>query len=269
MTTRDELIAAIADALGEHRVSTERIGDTLNATLGKGLMASKANLDLAPVLEHLEGVAPEALPRQIAGFASGVRAVMLEPKRSKASQWTYEETAGRMLPNLEVDTFVLGAEAAGQETPWHARFSDELLLTVYIQLDRGLRLVTLPQMERWGATDDRIYSAARSMLFHRTRDAQLAPHEDLAHVRRVRVGDGYDAVRSIVLTDVFFADLDESSFRFSAPHQDLLLYVQGDDEERLAQLREATRRAFEGADYPLSDAIYSLEAGRPITARRL
>ena len=267
MPSRDDLIEAAAQALRELRLEAERIGDTLNVTQGRGRMAVKANLDMDPLLERLDGVAdPVERARHLGGFASGVKGVLAEPPRSKAREWTYEMTAGRMLPNLESDAFLLGVAAASEDEAWHTRFSEDLILTVYVELDRGLRVLTRQQVEAWGATDDRIYSAARSMLFHKTRQARRAPLEQTPRVHELRVGDGFDAARSIVVTEVFFTELDEASFRFAAPHQDALLYVQGTDDEALTQLQAATQAAYAEADYPLSPRLYRLDGNRPATA---
>lgn len=269
MSARETHIEAISDALGARRLEVERIGDTLNVKDGPGRFASKANLDLEPILDVL-GDADEANQRRlIAGFVNGVKTVLAEPPRSKAGDWTYEQTAGRVMPNLEVDTYLLGVKAAGMEEPWHVRFSDDLLLVITIELDRGYRPLTQAQVDAWGATSDRVYSAARSMLFHKTRDVRLRKDEPSPGVHMVKLGDGHDAARSIVLTEVFFSELDEGTFRFGTPNQDMLYYVQSLDEETLEALASATREAYEASDYPLSSALFELQPTRPATAKAL
>ncbi|MEM1349883.1 MAG: hypothetical protein AAGI01_15075, partial [Myxococcota bacterium] len=76
-----------------------------------------------------------------------------------------------------------------------------------------------------------------------------------------------DAMRAIVVTDLFFTDLDEGSFRFTMPHQDRLLFVDASQGEAgPALLAEATSSEFDGAQYPLSGEVYRLEYGRIIPA---
>lgn len=266
MPTRDEFIETLAETLGEFRLHTERVGDTLNVSQGKSRLATKANLDLNPILTRLEAAPDADTDRLMGGFASGVKAVLAEPKNSKADSWSFELTAGRMVANLEADTFLEGVEAAGQKPAWYTRFSDELILVTMIELDRGFRVLTAEQVQGWGVTDDRVYSAARSMLFHKTRNTSLRQNDPRPSVHHIKVGDGYDAARAIVATDAFFTELDEASFRFSAPHQDILLYVQGTDDETLQALKEATQQAYNDAEYPLSTQIYQLQIGRPATA---
>ena len=269
MSARETHIEAISDALVARRLEVERIGDTLNVKDGPGRFASKANLDLEPILSALGEANETNHRRMIAGFVNGVKTVLAEPPRSKASEWTYQQTAGRVMPNLEVDTYLMGAKAAGSEEPWHVRFSEDLLLVITIELDRGYRPLTQAQVEAWGTTSDRIYSAARSMLFHKTRDVRLRQDDPAPGVHTVKLGDGHDAARSIVLTEVFFSELDEGTFRFSTPNQDLLYYVQALDEKTLEALAQATREAYEASDYPLSSELFELAPTRPASAKAL
>ena len=254
---RDALIDGIAKALEDQKVTVERMGDTLNAKVGMGLTAHKANLDLEPLLARLESEPEARHARLIAGFVSGVKGVLLEPSRSKAGNWSYSLSAGRMVPTLEVDTFALGVQAASGEEAWTMPFAGDLVIGCMVELDRGRRALTKPQVERWGATDDRVYSAARSMLFHRTRESYAKPQASEAGVHSLKVGDGYDAMRGFILTDLYYAELDESRFRFAAPHPDTILYT--DDASSYDALAAATRDAHAEAEYPLSDLVYRLE----------
>lgn len=269
MSNRETHIEAITGALLGRRLEVERIGDTLNVKAGPGRFASKANIDLEPILTALADAQENQHTRMIGGFASGVKTAISEPPRSKANDWTYEQCAGRMMPNLEVDTYLLGVEAAGFDEPWHVRFSEDLLLVITIELDRGYRPLTQSQVDAWGATGDRVYSAARSMLFHKTRDVRLRHNDPREGVHTVKLGDGHDAARGIVLTEVFFSDLDESTFRFTAPSQDLLYYVQDLSDETLRALEEATEETYLSTDYPLSRHIFELQPTRPASAKAI
>ena len=106
------------------------------------------------------------------------------------------------------------------------------------------------------------------MLFHKTRDVRLRQDDPAPGVHTVKLGDGHDAARSIVLTEVFFSELDEGTFRFSTPNQDLLYYVQALDEKTLEALAQATREAYEASDYPLSSELFELAPTRGTTRTR-
>lgn len=272
---RQDLLQKIITGLRHRRLEVERVGDTLNLASGAGRMAHKANLDPEPFFAWLqarevsEAEATRELSRQLGGYLRGVELVLSEPVNSPASRWSYEQSAGRMTNAIEVEGFIHGVEAATEgERPWHAPFAEGLIQVVTLSLDRGMRPLTERQVEAWGATDDRVFSAARSMLYHKTRDAELTPHPEEPGVFQVTQGDGFDAARCLVLPDVFFLELDEASFRFALPSPDLLLYTQAreDQPERLTALARAAKSAHDSEEYPLSAKTYKLAGGRPTTA---
>lgn len=263
MSARETHIEAITAALRSKKVTIDRIGDTLNARMGMGRMATKANLDLEPILSKLEDADATTHAHHIAAFTSGALAVLSEPAYSRAHEWTYEQTAGRMMLNIEGVAFVLGVSAAAADEPWFEPLDDELIVVTYIELDRGYRVVTRAQLDAWGATSDRIFSAGRSMLYHKSREVRLVALDGSPQVTKVSRGDGYDSARALVLPEVFYIEIDEPRFRFAIPNQDTLLYIQGEDEAALEALEVAAAAEFHRADYPLSSSVYSLEPGRP------
>ena len=260
MDDRQRWLDTLEDTLTDMRASVERVESMFNVEVGRGITASKASIDPAPLLEELEGVDASQHERLIAGYASGVKHVLLEPKRSDAAQWDFVESAGRLMPNVEVYTFALGAEAAAGSPPWTQDFYEDLIVAYFIELDRGIRVLTEEQFERWTAPAERVTAAGRSLLFHKSRN--LSP-EKVDGVERIHTGDGYDAMRCIVVADVFFADFDDS-FRFSMPSQDAFLFVRGHTDEHLDTLRAATDAAFADAEYPLSRSIYGFSTGKPV-----
>lgn len=270
MSQEPVYLEALLEALRAEKFDTNLVAGTINVSRGVGRTASKANLDPRELFERLGGEADMSDLRQrqlLAGYVSGVALSLREPPNSRASSMSYEQLAGGMLSNIEVDTFALGVEAVHGVKPWSAPFAlaDGLIQVVYLSIDRGMRPLTLDQVERWGATDDRIYSAARSMLFHKTRDVTLDPFEGSAQVRHVRRGDGHDAARSMVLTDVFFSELDESSFHFAIPSQDHLLFTEitrDGSQAPLEELEALAAKTLKESKYPLSSNIYTIN---PIT----
>lgn len=270
MEESNTLRDAVIESLRAQRLSVEVVetdaGPRLEVTQGRGLVARRVSLDIGPLQSWLDRRPERQVPRYLAGYASGVKGVLLEPARSKASDWAFNESAGRLLPNIEVDSFGLGVVAAtGGDSPFALPFHDDLVVAYYIQLDMGMRVLTRRQVEAWGATEDRVVTAARSMLFHRTRDVLRGPVEAHPTVQRISVGDSYDAARSLVLADAFFAEIG-ASHRFSIPSQDELLLVESADEAQLDALKAATHEAYSASDYPLTTAIFAFEKGRPVAA---
>lgn len=263
MTHEAKWLDALEDKLVERRLEVERVESTLNVKAGKGIIAAKANVDPAELWDVLADTAPQGRDRLIIGYASGVKHVLMEPKRSDASQWDYVKTAGRLLPNIEVHTFRLGAQAAAGEPPWTLEFHEDLIVAYLVDLDLGMRVLTEGQVDGWSATEDRVSSAARSLLFHKSRSVKPQKLDEFEGVEKIHTGDTYDAMRSIVVADLFFGDFDDS-YRFSMPSQDALLFVRGDDESSVESLRSATDAHFDEADYPLTRSIYAFDVGRPV-----
>ncbi len=268
MTHHKDYTQTLTEALESSRVSVTQIADTLNLSSGKGLTANKVNIDPLPLFERLDQESPldpTRMKQLIGGYVSGVVLSMGESKFSTADTVEYEEVAGGMLSNVEVDTFILGVEAVLGVKPWYEPFNEErgLIQVVYLSLNRGTRPLTQDLVERWGSTTDRIFSAARSMLFHRTRDAHLDRAKDASHpdIQQVSKGDGYDAARSLVLPDVFFIELNEPTFHFAMPSKDLLLFVDASDKdtEKLQALHDLAKTKWSEADYPLDHAVYTLK----------
>jgi hypothetical protein len=263
MSLIDSTLQLLDDALRARRLDVQTVGHTLNVSHGRGPMAHKANIDPQSLIERLEASAPHAHRRLVNGFASGIQHVLLEPVRSRASEWTFVESAKGLVPNLEVDTFVDGVRAASGQDPWVLPFVDDLVVSHLVELDQGVRVLTGPQVERWGVTADRVKSAARSILFHKSREVKPKPFDGFDLVSAITVGDDYEAVRALVIADAFYTEIG-SGYRFSIPRQDLFLSVSSDSPEHLEALDAATRSVFETADYPLSRRLFRFELGRPV-----
>lgn len=252
----------LEETLTQWRVDVTAAGDTFNVKAGRGITAAKANIDPAPLWDVLHQ-ADGGHQRLVAGYASGVKHVLLEPRRSDAAEWGFEESAGRLMPNVEVHTFRLGAEAAAGQTPWTEEFFEDLIVAYFIELDVGIRVLTQDQFDRWSAPAGRVVAAARSLLFHKSRGARPQKLDDFDGVEQITVGDEYDAMRSIIVADLFFAEFDDD-FRFSTPTQDAFLFVRGDSADKVQSLREATDKLAHAADYPLTRSIYGFETGKPV-----
>lgn len=271
----ESIITRLTQRLQNFRLHVERIADTLNVSHGEGLMAHKANLDLTSLFEHLQNTptGPDQQAQQdrlIAGYASGVLHVLLEPARSRARDWTFIESTGGITPNIEVNTFALGAEAASGEPAFVLPLNDapdnDLVIAYIIHLNRGLRVLSIPQKSDWAVSQDRITSAARSLLYHKTRETRPRPYDDkFPSVMALETGDGYDAARALVFADAFYHDVTDAT-RFALPSQNTFLFTHTNTPEARAQLEQATAHAFAQADYPLSPQIFQFTSGKPTPA---
>ena len=259
--TTEEHLATIESALKGRRLHVSRVEDTFNVRQGQGPLATKAHVDPRPLLE-VRADDPFVWRRQVAGFASGVKHVLLEPKRSDAGSWEFVDSAGGLLPTIQSDTFSLGVEAACGEQAWTLPFCDDLQVAYLVRLPNGLRPVTVPQVEHWGVSEDRVTSAARSLLFHKTRQLSFKPYRDLSQVRRLKAGDGHDAARCLVVGDAFYSEVGDD-FRFSLPTPEHFLCVHQKSPETLAQLRQATAEVLADTDYPLTEKLFRFRLGKP------
>lgn len=121
------------------------------------------------------------------------------------------------------------------------------LIAAYV-FDAGwsFTYVSRAQAERWGASGDRIHSAARSNLYARAH----VPHTST----RVAIGDGYDASRAIIANDVLFHLGTADGLQLAVPSRDLLLV--GPE-----ATPDAAAEAFADARYPISPAVMRLLRG--------
>lgn len=258
----DAVIDELQQALEARRLEVEHIDGTFNLTQGRGLAAHKANVDPSEILGSLNN--SENNRPKIAGWANGVKGVLLEPKRSKAADWSFEKTAGRLYPNLENTCFSDGVRAVTHgDEPWTTPFIDDIVIVYYIQLDMGMRVLTKSQVDAWSANPDRIHSAARSLLFHRTRSVEWKPVEDHPELHRLSSGDSYDAVRALVFSDVFFSRVNPG-LHFAIPGQDTLVFSNTGDERDA--LKAFAQKQFMAEETPLSTRLFTFEVGRPVPA---
>lgn len=252
----------IQEALRQTGLAVELVANTFNVSQGVGILASKANIDPTSLLEQLSEI-PERRRWQIAGYARGVKHVLLEPSRSDADHWSFVESAGSLLPSLEASTFILGAQAAAGTLPWTLPFAEDLTIVYLMHLRRGLRVLTAQQVQNWGVSQDRITSGARSLLYHRTRDLKPQIYDGFSQVRRIKAGDGHDAARYQVIADVFYTEVG-AAFSFSFPTPDHFLCTFDSTPAAIVELREATSQTYASAPNPLTDSVFRYEQGKPV-----
>ncbi len=252
-------IEEIVDGIREGSLEASIVESTVNVKLGQGLRAHKVNIDLQPYIDDL----PEGTKRKswIGGFGAGVRAVVSEPARSRASEWPFERAAGRIMPEVHHRAFIEGVEAANDgDTPFTVALIDDLVVAYVMALDQGFRPVTSSQVEAWGATSDRVAGAGRSLLFHKSMNLRWSAD---GPIHRLGLDDS-SAARALIFEDLFFTELTSSEIAFAMPTTQHFLFVNGQTTENLAALKSEAVEVFEHADYPLTPAIYRFERGLPV-----
>jgi hypothetical protein len=255
-------VAKLVEALRGEKVEVEQLANTLNAVRGMGPFAHHVNLDLDAFENALNSRMASSRDATIQAFARGVATVMTEPARSPAKSWDFARSASRMAPNLVTSAFLEGAVAAtGGDPAFSVPYHDDVHLIVVLHIDRGLRLLTRGQVDAWGATNDRVVAAARSLLFHHTRDARWESIADTP-VQRL-IGMDQNAVRSLVFADVFYSDVGPK-IRFGIPTEDEFFFVADDTPENVQALKSAVESASRESLHRLTTAIFGFESGHPI-----
>ncbi|MFB6350413.1 MAG: hypothetical protein ABEN55_09785 [Bradymonadaceae bacterium] len=259
----DSLEQRLEELLRQERLEVDAVGGMLNLSRGSGSMEAKVNLDPQPFLTKLADLDERARRRRLAGYVRGIRHALLEPGDSNADHWEFTTAAGNLAMSLEVDSFVDGVEAAAGSPAWFDELDDDLVYVYLLELDMGMRVVTRDQFERWSASRDRVVEGARSMLYHKAQGESPTELEGVERVEQLRVGDGFDAARCLVLDDLFWGELDDSS-RLAMPTPDDLYFVRDGTDAHVDALRRAAHQRFEEAQYPLSNALFRFERGKPL-----
>jgi hypothetical protein len=263
MTASQSLFDDLSQALGEERMEVDGDHRCLDLSRGTGPMEATATLEPEPFLTSLEGLSDEQRRRRLASYVRGVQHVMLEPDDSDADQWDFAKAAGTLTMSLEVESFVDGCEATTGSPAWHRRFDEDLVFVFLLELDMGIRVLTVDQFERWSASPDRVLEGARSMLFHKAHSESPTDIDDYKGVEQLSVGDGFDAARCLVLDDLFFGEFDDSS-RVAMPSPDDLLFVRNGTDDHVSELQRATADRFRETSYPLTDALFGFERSKPV-----
>lgn len=233
-------------ALEQFRLVATDTDDGLRVVHGKGAQARSA---------FVPGTRSGASRADCIAYAAGVKAALARPLLTAVADWSFTEVAGRLVPTVERAAYREGFLDGGGGVPWEQPFADrsELRVHYYVELDQGHQLLTHAQVAAWGVTDDRIMSAARSLLYHKTMQGGVERHPSGADW--YRLGDGYDAARALTLPDLDYART-RAGVACAAPSAYDLLVVdlEGIDRESFGA---TVAELFERSDYPLSDQVYA------------
>lgn len=247
---------SLITALERLGLQVAEIDGTLNVRTGTGPGDSAANIDPSGFDLSSDDSATRA-------FCEGVFDALCEPPRSRASQWTFVETAGSFVPVVRPAGWAQGVGAANGGDAAFVRSADGGLECGWLlRLSRGTRPLTARQVAEWGVPHERIEAAGRSLLYHMTRDAPLAPHPEVLGVRRLCLGDGFDSGRVFVVEDVYFGDLGPDT-RYALPSADELLIAPQSHAEALLA---AALQGVSNAVRPLSSSLFRLERGQLLKA---
>lgn len=253
------------------RTRLERAGLTVNedasrtewqVSRGGDPFEATGAFDLDRLLEQISSVPTDDQGPFVGAVVRGIAEVLYEPDNSDAAQWEFDRAAGAILPTLERPGFEIGASAVSGEDIRREPFEADLFITYRILLDAGKRVLTTGQFEGWKASADRVSSAARSLLFHRSRDADPTPLSEDGPVEQFAMDDGHDAARLTVIEDLMFGEFDSSS-RLAIPTADSLFFVRNGDEESVRTLRSACNQQYEASDHPLTRRLFQFRRSKP------
>lgn len=260
MTDDADIVDRAVDFLEAARLDVEREAGRLRVARS-GTGDEPVALETATLVDELADNSD--IDRALAAWAKGVKFALLEPAGSPADDWDFAEAAGRLVASIDAETYELGVEQAVGSAPWTLDLADDLVVDFLLELDSGMRPVRETDVDRWGVSEDRMISGARSMLFHKAQQTAPIPVEDHPPVERLRVGDGYDAARAFVVEDLFFGEIDQSS-RLAMPTSDHLLFVRDPDDGDVDALRRAAEEVCDETDYPLSRELFRISRGQPV-----
>lgn len=255
----DHALDLLAASLDATTLKVRRDGDHFDLKGGSGLQGRSAAFTGAMLRETLGDVPFDRV--SAAAVARALEGVLTEPARSRGPELSFEEAAASMGLTLEAPGFEAGCVLAGGQKPWTYPFGDGLCVTCRIELDNGFRVLPAAQAERWGVHPERIYRAALSLLFHRTRAGAAEDVEGAPGVTAWRLGDGFDAARVLVLDALDWARA-SSGLHVSCPEAELLLVADSADAAAVSALERVTRERFEAAVHPLRPSVYRVERAK-------
>jgi len=239
-----------------------RASDEWQVSRGGDPFKATARLDPEALTDSIIDAPSDDRPAFTAAVVRGVLEVLYEPDDSDGDQWTFDRAAGSILPTLERPGFLAGASDAADGEVWSDEFEDDLSITYRLLLDDGKRVLTADQVDDWGVSPDRVSSAARSLLFHRSRDTSPRHVDDTESVETLDIDDGHDAARLIVLEDLMFGEFDDSS-RIAVPTPDTLLFIRRGDEASIDELKRVVRQRFEASGEPLTRRLFQFRTSQP------
>lgn len=257
----DTLISTISELLTARRASVEQRSDSVLEVSKRNAVGktARAQLDLEALAKAIADD-PEGVDAAcwMASYVEGVDRALCTFKSRLVERMGFHEAAGRLVMRLEGPGFALGHVAAGGPQPylkpWHAGLS----LCYWVEMDHFVLVLSEEKVEGWGITHDRLHSAARSILFHKTRYEVLETGEEGAE--SYRVGDGYDASRALVLADVDFHRC-RSGVLIGIPSQSRMMVVDRESTDASTFARDVAK-VYASADYPLCPELFTVERSK-------
>jgi hypothetical protein len=185
----DALLAELRELLVTVRLSLERDGEGYLVVSPSG----SRRLETLP----LEDLDPAARRAELMAVASGLEAAVKIGAPVEDSDFVVG--GANLLPQVERTRFVDAYHAACDD-PGAALVHRELgadLSAVYVR-DAGWRFnyVGQAQVARWNVSEGTIDAGARSILYHRAEVPYRATE--------VALGDGYDAARLLLASEIFY-----------------------------------------------------------------
>lgn len=188
---------------------------------------------------------------EVRAWVAGASAAVRVPLRRA---FTFSSVAGAIYPLVVSPHWLAGYEAALGKPLLSAEFAPGLHSVWVVEDDYGFAAVPLGRFESWGCTRDRVASAGRSNLYHRT--ATLAPTRVDVPVVMEQFGsnDTFDSARALLLGDLYFERV-ERGILFAVPHQDCILFAD-DAPDAAAALSRAALALFSEGRCPVSPHVF-------------
>jgi hypothetical protein len=236
-------------------LASVRLALTVDPVSGTGRIRwEKRDFDVAAL--PLDDLDEDAMAGELLAVAAGLEAAIKAPGRVNVPGEALRDGVKALLPRVERGRFVaaydavkLGLGLGPEARLLHAPLGGGLV-AVHVE-DEGWKFThfNVGRYASWDTTIGTVTSAARSNLYHR---------EALDHLAcEVRVGDGYDAGRLVLVDDVYYDRGGPDGVEVAVPHRDLLMIAPPGG----SLSRPAVRQAYDRAAYPISPAVFVSHRG--------
>ena len=185
------------------------------------------------------------LRSKIAGISTGIR-----EKVSRAQ--SFSDVAGGIFPRVVSTHWCDGFEAISTEPLMFVPWGDSLRVVFAVEEIFQRTLLGVGNVERWGVTEDRVTSAARSNLYSRS-TAPLTRLSSPVAYQQFQLGDSYDAGRAFILSDLLWRE-SQKGMVIGIPSEDLLMIrsEEVDSPEEIDAFSTLVEEAYREARTPVS-----------------
>ena len=154
------------------------------------------------------------LRSKIAGVSAGIREKICRAQ-------TFSDVAGGIFPRVVSDHWWDGFVSVCDEPLMYVPWGDSLRVVFAVEETFHRTLLGVGNVQRWGVTEDRVTSAARSNLYSRSTSPMTQLTEPVA-CQQFELGDSYDSGRAFVLSDLLWREA-QKGMVIGIPSEDVLM----------------------------------------------